>query len=123
MASTSCSRTTSSLLNLRRLRPSSSSPCRQPPGLRAPPGTPVHGATSLAASVTFTPPLHRRSMSSNTTKANGALMDEPKREARFGLSLVHSALKLKKSAISKVQKSIICIFKNGKKQFLHQKKV
>ena len=27
----------------------------------------------------------------------------------------HSALKLKKSAISKVQKHIICIFKNGKK--------
>ena len=28
---------------------------------------------------------------------------------------MHSALKLEKSAISKVQKSIICIFKNGKK--------
>ena len=27
----------------------------------------------------------------------------------------HSALKLEKSAISKVQKNIICIFKNGKK--------
>ena len=37
---------------------------------------------------------------------------------------IHSALKLEKSAISKVQKHIICIFKNGKKnQFLHQKKV
>ena len=43
---------------LRRLRTASASPCR----LRAPPGTPVHGATSLAASVTFTPPLPRRFM-------------------------------------------------------------
>ena len=35
----------------------------------------------------------------------------------------HCALKLEKSAISKVQKNIICIFKNDKKnQFLHQKK-
>ena len=30
-------------------------------------------------------------------------------------SSLHSALKLEKSAISKVQKHIICIFKNGKK--------
>ena len=37
---------------------------------------------------------------------------------------VHNALKLEKSAISKVQKHIFCNFKNGKKkQFLHKKKV
>ena len=35
---------------------------------------------------------------------------------------VHSALKLEKSAISKVQKSIICIFKNGKKSIFTQEK-
>ena len=29
--------------------------------------------------------------------------------------ILHSALKLEKSVISKVQKSIFCIFKNGKK--------
>ena len=35
---------------------------------------------------------------------------------------MHSALKLEKSAISKVQKSIICIFKNGKKSIFAQEK-
>ena len=35
----------------------------------------------------------------------------------------HSALKLEKSAISKVQKHIFCYFKNGKKSILHKKKV
>ena len=36
--------------------------------------------------------------------------------------LLHSPLKLEKSAISKVQNSIICIFKNGKNQFCTRKK-
>ena len=40
-----------------------------------------------------------------------------------GEGTMHSALKLEKSAISRVQKSIICIFKIGKNQLLHQKKV
>ena len=35
--------------------------------------------------------------------------------SRLFFSTMHSALKLEKSAISKVQKNIICIFKNGKK--------
>ena len=35
----------------------------------------------------------------------------------------HSALKLEKSATSKVQKHIFCYFKMAKIQFLHQKKV
>ena len=35
---------------------------------------------------------------------------------------MHSALKLEKSAISKVQKSIICIFKNGKKSIFAPEK-
>ena len=34
----------------------------------------------------------------------------------------HSALKLEKSAISKVQKHIICIFKNGKKSIFAPEK-
>ena len=34
----------------------------------------------------------------------------------------HSALKLEKSAISKVQKSIICIFKNSKKSIFAPEK-
>ena len=33
-----------------------------------------------------------------------------------GEKLIHSALKLEKSAISKVQKTIICIFKNAQEQ-------
>ena len=37
-------------------------------------------------------------------------------------NFVHSALKLEKSAISKVQKSIICIFKNGKKSIFAPEK-
>ena len=37
---------------------------------------------------------------------------------------IHSALKLEKSAITKIQKHIFCNLKNGgKNQFLHQKKV
>ena len=36
---------------------------------------------------------------------------------------LHSGLKLEKNAVSKVHKNIIFIFKNGKNQFLHQKKV
>ena len=38
------------------------------------------------------------------------------------VQLPHSALKLEKSAISKVQKSIICIFKNGKKSIFAPEK-
>ena len=34
----------------------------------------------------------------------------------------HSALKLEKSAISKVQKHLICIFKNGKKSIFAPEK-
>ena len=34
----------------------------------------------------------------------------------------HSALKLEKSAISKVQKQIFCYFKNGKKSIFAQEK-
>ena len=37
-------------------------------------------------------------------------------------SAAHSALKLEKSAISKVQKHIISIFKNGKKSIFAQEK-
>ena len=36
---------------------------------------------------------------------------------------LHSALKLEKSAISKVQKTLFAISKMAKNQFLHQKKV
>ena len=36
--------------------------------------------------------------------------------------IVHSALKLEKSAISKMQKNLICIFKNGKKSISAQEK-
>ena len=36
--------------------------------------------------------------------------------------VLHSALKLEKSAISKVQKHIICIFKNGKKSIFAPEK-
>ena len=36
---------------------------------------------------------------------------------------VHSALKLEKSAISKVQKALFAFSKMAKNQFLHQKKV
>ena len=38
------------------------------------------------------------------------------------INIFHSALKLEKSAISKVQKSIICIFKNGKKSIFAPEK-
>ena len=38
-------------------------------------------------------------------------------------SELHSALKLEKSAISKVQKNIICIFKNGKKSIFAPEKI
>ena len=38
------------------------------------------------------------------------------------LSTAHSALKLEKSANSKVQKYIICIFKNGKKSIFAPEK-
>ena len=44
-------------------------------------------------------------------------------EYKLYVLIVFRALKLEKSAISKVQKHIICILKNGKIQFLHQKKV
>ena len=39
-----------------------------------------------------------------------------------GEKLIHSALKLEKSAISKVQKNIICISKNGKKSIFAPEK-
>ena len=41
----------------------------------------------------------------------------------FKMFIFHSALKLEKSAISKVQKHIFCHFKNGKKSIFAQKKV
>ena len=43
-------------------------------------------------------------------------------EDEFGKLDLHSALKLEKSAISKVQKSIICIYKNGKKSIFASEK-
>merc|ERR1719510_418901 len=36
--------------------------------------------------------------------------------------MIHSALKLEKSAISKVQKTLFAFSKMAKNQFLHQKK-
>ena len=45
------------------------------------------------------------------------------KDAEGLLELVHSALKLEKSAISKVQKHIICIFKNGKKSIFAPEKI
>ena len=56
-----------------------------PPG---PPSTPVH-AGKISAAVTFTPPVQRRFMSTNThgnvTRPSGAYLEEPKRETRLGL--------------------------------------
>ena len=53
-----------------------------PPG---PPSTPVH-AGKISAAVTFTPPVQRRFMSTNThgnvTRPSGAYLEEPKRETR-----------------------------------------
>ena len=40
----------------------------------------------------------------------------------FVYDIVHSALKLEKSEISKVQKHIICIFKKGKKSIFAPEK-
>ena len=48
--------------------------------------------------------------------------DNRRRHVTLLLSERHSALKLEKSAISKVQKSIICIFKNGKKSIFAPEK-
>ena len=56
-----------------------------PPG---PPSTPVH-AGQISAAVTFTPPVQRRFMSTNTTgnvtRPSGAYLEEPRRETRLGL--------------------------------------
>ena len=49
-------------------------------------------------------------------------VDFPKTYSNFLKYVSHSALKLEKSALSKVQKSIICIFKNGKKTIFAPKK-
>jgi len=41
---------------------------------------------------------------------------------KWGFACCHSALKLEKGAISKVQKGIICIFKSGKKSIFSPEK-